>query len=220
MLSMPDYRPTQILGFPHYEISTGDACWFDHGFLSLHSNALGELRQPSVMEGVGKLFPILVPRPFHGWPLWIFLLPERLSQELAQFAHCKPIAYNVSTADLLQNQTFISWPGSTCQLLFKADDVDWTLTRATQIRRILAMFVTHSRTLLTTLHVSGEFIETLWCCSMCAGSNYRPYRVHSDEELAAAKARALAAPESWEFEPDEEGRAPLRLQVITARRRP
>lgn len=197
------------IAFPDFEISTHDARWLDDGFLSLHSSALGELRQPAVIEGLGQMFPVLVPRQFHEYPVWFFLLPDDLSQELAQIKHSNPIAYNLTSADLLQTQSFISWPGATCHLLFKASRVDWTLTRATQVRWLLVMFVTPSRTLLTLLWISEDFMDALWRCSMCADSNYKPGRVFSESALEAAKERARHVESRWIFPDDDVGRKPL-----------
>lgn len=210
MMSYPNNKSENI-AFPDFEISTHDARWLDEGFLSLHSSAIGELLQPAVIEGLGKMFPVLVPHQFHEYPVWFFLLPDELSPELAQLKKAKPIAHNFTSVDLLQNQSFISWPGVTCHLLFKASKVDRTLTRATQVRWLLVMFVTPTRTLLTRIKISEDFMDTLWLCSMCAGGNYNPCRVFSESELDAAKERVRHAESRWIYPDDDEGRRPLYL---------
>jgi hypothetical protein len=210
MMSSPNNQSENI-ALPDFEISTYDARWLDDGFLFLHSSAIGELRQPAVIEGLGKMFPVLVPRQFHENPLWFFILPDELSQELAQLKKSTPIAYNITSVDLLQTRSFISWPGMTCHLLFKASKVDWTLTKASQEQWLLVMFVTPSRTLLTRLWISEDFMETLWGCSMCADGNYNPSRVFSESKLEEARERAAYVESCWNFPDDDMGRKPLYL---------
>lgn len=213
-------QPAQILGFPHYEISTEDAGWLDPDFPALLEGAREISSRPSLIETTGGALPVLVPGNFHHHPLWVIRLPEEFAADAPLLRKSKPSPVNISSIDLLQNKTYLVWPGHSCHLLFEATGVDWSIAKATQTLRLVVIFVTPSRLLLSTFRMDDEFMTQLWACSMCAGSNYSPHNVFSDEELAAAKARALAAPDAWELEPDEEGRAPLRLQVITAKRRP
>ena len=212
-------RHATVYRFPGFEISTEDARWLEEDFTAFLDGARGETSQPALIETMGNSFPLLVPSYLHSYPLWVVRLPDELSSELVHFRKSMPSPSNLPSVDLLQNKTFLPWPGKFSHLLFEATEVDWTLCGAAQTGRLVVMFITPSRTLLTTLRIGEDFMDKLWGCGMCADGNFTPHCVFSERELSAARTLALTAKNKWIFDADEQGRWPLHLQVLRATRR-
>lgn len=217
MPSVRNARPARVLDFPRYEISTEDACWLEEDFQALLASAQNHHPQPSLIQTPGEMFPVLIPANIRHLPLWVVRLPEEHTMELAHFGKSMPKPLNHSSVDLLHNKTFLTWPGKSCHLLFEANDVNSTLNGAACMGRLVVLFVTPSRLMLTTYRISDDYMMNLSMYGMCTGSNYSPYRVFSDDVLDAARVRALDTPHAWQFDPDEEGRPPVLLPVFTAR---
>ena len=137
----------------------------------------------------GDIGPILPPTIEPETPLQVITIPDTATSNLRSLAISPVDVWNRHSVDLMHSGTFFGWNNGDVQVEALDFDVLWGNT---DIGIILRLFVTPSEVILVIDEGVEDTIGGLQGANISSGSNYNPYRIYSDDELAEAAARAEA----------------------------
>ena len=122
-------------------------------------------------------------------------LPEAKLHQLMPLASAVPHVVNLESADLRRSRTHLTWESARAGLTVLLDTWELPhLVRPTAEPTLAVAFAIPGGHVAVTVHrISGERLDDLLidlqCAASTTGPNYKPWRYHSDEELAAAEGR-------------------------------
>jgi hypothetical protein len=142
-----------------------------------------------VAANAGDIGPILPPTIKPETPLQVIAIPDAATSNLRSLAISPVDVWNRHSVDLMYSGTFFGWNNGDVQIEALDFDVLWGNT---DIGIILRLFVTPSELILVIDEGVEDIIGELQGANISSGSNYNPYRIYSDDELAEAAANAKA----------------------------
>jgi hypothetical protein len=142
-----------------------------------------------VAADAGDLGPLLPPEFEPETPLQVIAIPDAATKNLRSLAMSPVDVWNRHSVDLMHSETFIGWNNGDV----KVEALDFAvLWGDIDIGIILRLFVTPSEVILVIDEGVENLIGGLQGAHISSGSNYNPYRIYSDDELAEAAAKAEA----------------------------
>lgn len=127
----------------------------------------------------------LIPSTFAHFPVAYFRLHAGLQSMLAQLSSATLTACNLSSDDLLNNETYGNLNCDAGTLTFREAPFVDALNKAFGVGALLVLYRCADRVLLSKVKVDDAVISDFQGCNSCAGRNYKPYRIWPEEELAA-----------------------------------
>lgn len=132
-------------------------------------------------------------------PALIFALPELTVGELQSLGETMPMQYNETTADLLENNSYLGWNAAGIEVR-----LDIRRCRAfpgnTETVCFVVIFVSRAGAVVAVHTVDEEGMLDLLCgiqaCCISSGINYKPWRIYPEAELAAVEgAQTIESPD-------------------------
>lgn len=142
-----------------------------------------------VAAEAGDIGPLVPPEIEPETPLQVIAIPDTATNNLRSLAMSRVDISNRHSVDLMHSGTFIGWGNGEVQVEALDFPVFWG---DTSIGIMLRLFVTPSEVILVIDEGVENLIGGLQGAHISSGSNYKPYRIYSDDELAEAAAKAEA----------------------------
>ena len=229
MLFNPDLSPlTRTTLFADYTKSL--ATW-DGRFAALHAFASRFVRVPTAILTRSRELDVLAQHVGDGVPT-VAIYPHRCMAKQARYlATTHPSVWNTTSGDLRAMDTYRSWTRGPFELVLPESVLTNFIAEqsATALRGALAdnaaapglplghiafVFVTPSTTAMQLLAVDDDLVISLQGAGACSGLNYKPWRVNSERQMAAAKHRG---PSYFDSQFGWDGRMLLDLAICTYR---
>jgi hypothetical protein len=163
----------------------------DINLIDLSLKALQRTRPEGliVAADAGDIGPLVPPEIEPETPLQVIAIPDAATSNLRSLAVSPVDVWNRHSVDLMHSGTFIGWNNRDVQVEALDFPVLWGYA---DIGIILRLFVTPSEVILVVDEGVENLIGALQGANISSGSNYNPYRIYSDDELAEAAAKAKA----------------------------
>jgi len=113
-------------------------------------------------------------------PVRVIAVGNASELDLKALALKSPTCMNVTTVNLLQNHTFVSFGPDEGFCAVVPAQYDW------QEGPVLRLFLAQTTGILVGDELGDAFFDDMNSCASGAGRNYNPYNIWSDAELAAA----------------------------------
>lgn len=136
--------------------------------------------------------PGLVPVELHRCPLWYFRLPAVLEPHLEQLASEDLSAVVCFSRDLMRADVYAIFEVGTLSVRFRVDKSaldSLPSGHRNELPGVLLLWTAGRSLILSVYPVSVGAEMGLYGSGSCAGENYRPYRLFSDEEIKEAQER-------------------------------
>jgi len=119
----------------------------------------------------------------------VLAVPDLAMHELLALGQSMPAEYNETSADLLENTSYLAWQAAGIEVRLNA----W-LCRAfpggLETQHFLVIFASRAGAAVAVHAVDDEGILALLCgmqaCGIASAMNYNPWRIYSEAQLAAA----------------------------------
>ena len=135
-------------------------------------------------------------------PALIVWLPDIEPLQLFRLAEIQPDVENHPSADLRTCRTYLTWKSPEAQLEVRLDTWDLSAYVATIEHGFVVVFVGPGQAVAAMHRMDAETVAALCCdiqaASSATGPNWKPWRIYSEEEMAAAEGRVdLPSPETF-----------------------
>lgn len=229
MLLNPDLSPLTSKSL--FADNTKSLAMWDGRFAGLHAFASRFVRVPSAILTRSRELDVLAQHVGDDMPT-VVIYPHRcMAKQARRLAITHPCVWNTTSGDLRYMDTYLSWTLGPFELVLPEtvltdvifeqsvgvlhgvrtfDAVEPGLSRG----HVVFVFVTPSTTAMQLLAVDEDLLTSLQGARGCSGLNYEPWRVNSEEQMAAAMHRG---PSYFDSQFNWDGRMLLDLGVCAYR---
>jgi hypothetical protein len=178
----PSFLTSMTLDAAHAKESelkpTLDGILHTHGYETFQAPVVAQIRQ-------GDLPAIFPNKRLHNNPVAIVCLPDWMENDLWPLVISPLEVRNQLSSDLMTSATCLTVTGHAHELHIDAQMMMQTL-RGIGKNGLHLLFICGDHVWIVQHRVDAAWSHELGAAMMGAGENYRPYRLFSDAELAAA----------------------------------
>lgn len=229
MLFNPDLSP--LTAKTLFADNTKSLATWDSRFAALHAFASRFVRVPTAILTRSRELDVLAQHVGNDVPT-VAVYPHRcMAKQARHLATTHPWVWNTTSGDLRAMDTYLSWTRGPFELVLPESVLTNFIVEQSAgllhgarapdaaecgqpMGHIAFVFVTPSTTAMQLLAVDDDLLTSLQGAGGCSGLNYEPWRVNTEQQMAAAEHRG---PSYFDSQFSWDGRMLLDLGICTYR---
>ena len=168
-----------------FNTSTAEMSYHDTEVARFVERAVRHALGPTVIEGVGRMFPWFIPETHWDTPMWVHWLGDNYSHAVDELVQVRPVADMHYSTDLSKCREMLCWNTSTEAICTSARGLMDSL-RCAYDQEVLAIFLSPERFACNLVHISEELLAQLNVLAYSVKNRYRALNLHSSEDLQTA----------------------------------